>query len=268
MIVFFIIYLMLNGDGYFHMELQVIYFFTGLFLVGCLFASVLFSELSSKSKGIFYLTVPASHFEKFLCALFYGLIFFTAVYSGIFYMVDTTVVKVSNNIRYNEWLLQQKLYKATPDVYGFQEDQPFKPAPVVNVFYYEKDSENVTDYVPDEKHKEPNYYWWVWLGFFAAQAIYLLGSVYYGAYSFVKTTICLMVVAAFFYFLFQSIDIAWRYGSETYYTFDHASLYKDTVHYIFRIPKGVLDTELFILKYVFTPLFWFVAILRLKEKQV
>src|SRR5258706_9653837 len=53
-------------------------YYAGLFIVGCLYASTLFSELSSKSKGINYLSLPASQLEKTLCALLYGVVIFFA----------------------------------------------------------------------------------------------------------------------------------------------------------------------------------------------
>src|SRR5689334_11586661 len=78
--------------------IQIGTYFGGLFIVGCLYASTLFSDLSSKSKGINYLSLPASQLEKTLCALFYGVVVFFIAYTVIFYMADIIMVKVSNQV--------------------------------------------------------------------------------------------------------------------------------------------------------------------------
>src|SRR5450432_2157442 len=63
-------------------EVQMGTYYTGLFLVGCLYGSMLFADLGSKTRGLNYLVVPASLFEKLLCALFYAVIVFFALYTA------------------------------------------------------------------------------------------------------------------------------------------------------------------------------------------
>src|SRR5688572_10758081 len=57
-------------------EMQVGTYYIGLAIVGCLFASLFFSEVGSGPKAMHFLSVPASTFEKLLNALFYGVILF------------------------------------------------------------------------------------------------------------------------------------------------------------------------------------------------
>src|SRR4051812_20896638 len=45
-------------------SMQVATYYFGLFLVGCLYASIVFSDLGSKTRGLNYLVIPASHLEK------------------------------------------------------------------------------------------------------------------------------------------------------------------------------------------------------------
>src|SRR6218665_1210883 len=71
-VVWFVFNVLLSPSDSMDRTTQYGTYFVGLFLVGCLYASTLFSDLSSKSKGINYLAVPASHLEKLFTALLFG----------------------------------------------------------------------------------------------------------------------------------------------------------------------------------------------------
>ena len=73
-------------------------YFFGLAIMGCFFGSMLFNELSSGPKAMNYLSFPASHFEKLVCGLLYGVVFFFIAYTVIFYIVDFAMVKFANSI--------------------------------------------------------------------------------------------------------------------------------------------------------------------------
>src|SRR5687768_16034304 len=55
-------------------EMQIVTYYFGLAIGGCLYASLQFSDLASKPKGIHYLMLPASHLEKVLTALLYSVV--------------------------------------------------------------------------------------------------------------------------------------------------------------------------------------------------
>src|SRR4051812_5173973 len=65
-------------------ELMPLYLI-GLFLTGCIFTSLSFSELGNKPQGIDYLLLPASHLEKFLTTLLITTIGFLLVYHIAFF---------------------------------------------------------------------------------------------------------------------------------------------------------------------------------------
>src|SRR5258705_1845088 len=50
-------------------DLQINTYYTGLFLAGCLYGSMMFADLGSKTRGLNYLVVPASQPEEHFCAL-------------------------------------------------------------------------------------------------------------------------------------------------------------------------------------------------------
>jgi hypothetical protein len=105
----------------------------------------------------------------------------------------------------------------------------------------------------------------------AVHAFYALGSVYFGEYSFIKTTVTLLSLAAFFFILFQLMRVVFpTFGGDLNYYFTSAASHHfgDDTTSLYEIPKGVISTEVFLLKYLFAPLFWFVAFLRLKEKEI
>jgi hypothetical protein len=59
---------------------------------GSIFTSMSFIELGDKKKAIPFLTLPASHFEKYLVAWLYSYVIFQLVFIGGFYLVDYTVI--------------------------------------------------------------------------------------------------------------------------------------------------------------------------------
>src|ERR1700761_703084 len=73
-------------------------YFVGLYFTGCLYASTLFSDLSTKTTGIFWLSLPASHLEKLLCSLLFSVFLFFITYTLLFYIVDIPMVQIANRI--------------------------------------------------------------------------------------------------------------------------------------------------------------------------
>lgn len=67
-----------------------------VFLIGAgsIFSSRIFSDLGNKRKSIALLTLPASHFEKYLVAWLYSFVIFQLVFILSFYTVDFVVLSV------------------------------------------------------------------------------------------------------------------------------------------------------------------------------
>jgi len=64
---------------------QVVLFVTIYFLAGTIFTSTIFADVSDKKKAIGYLTLPASHFEKFFVGWLVSFLLFSLVYIACFY---------------------------------------------------------------------------------------------------------------------------------------------------------------------------------------
>ena len=67
-------------------------FMIGLAGGGSFLASFVFNYFSSNAAGSSYLTLPASHFEKWLCAVLISVVLFTIIFLVFYRVVDTTFV--------------------------------------------------------------------------------------------------------------------------------------------------------------------------------
>src|SRR5664279_4326257 len=67
-------------------NLQTFFFFSIMLLTGTIFTSSVFADLGEKKKATVWLTLPASHFEKYLIAWLYSFLFFIIVYLLVFYL--------------------------------------------------------------------------------------------------------------------------------------------------------------------------------------
>jgi len=145
-------------------------YFAGLYLVGCFYASWLFSDLNSSQSGIGFLALPASHLEKLLCALFFGVLVFFVGYTLVFYLIDIPILQLSNNI----------LQRFPRNYQGTTSRIP--PAILYNLFTNQS-------FVPETRT--------FLSGFFSAQALFFLGGVYFIRWTFIKsviaTLLCLLI---------------------------------------------------------------------------
>jgi ABC-type transport system involved in multi-copper enzyme maturation permease subunit len=78
---------------------QTVFFLMILLLAGSIFTSTVFADLGERKKAIVWLTLPASHFEKFLIAWIYSFIVFLVVYTISFYCVAMFILNIK---RFNE----------------------------------------------------------------------------------------------------------------------------------------------------------------------
>jgi hypothetical protein len=240
-------FFILAGHNAIPLNVQALSYFFGLFLTGCLSGSMLLDDLHHGPKSISVLLLPASHLEKLLCRLFFGILVFFIVYNVIFYLVDIPMVRLSN-IAGRFW----------HDRNG--ETQPFKTSGIEFVF-------------SDRQEMQPMPFpvglnGYLFEAFFVAQSAFILGSVYFRKYSFIKTTISLFALF-FFVFLFFGIflskttpDHVW-YNSMTSWRSDAAMADR------YMVLPGWMDTlYYFLLGYPFALIFLTAAYFRIREKQV
>ncbi|MEP6746287.1 MAG: hypothetical protein ABJB86_01105 [Bacteroidota bacterium] len=251
---------MLSTDGYhgINASMQSSTYYFGLFIGGCMYASVLFADLGSKTRGLNYLTVPASHFEKLLCSLFYGVVVFFVCYTAIFFVVDILMVKAMNAVAYGHWIK------------GHASGDVFVPQKIFNVFYQPEHSRVSNDLV------------YLLLGYFVLQAAFIAGSVYFAKFSFIKTVISLLLIGLFIAFFIGKVIVPilppgnYYHGITSYQVLTYKNMpgngiviYSDAAtDKLITLPEWIGDVLLFLLKFAFAPLLWVAAYYRLKEKEI
>ena len=73
---------------------QSVIFCFGLVAAGTIFTSSVFSELGDKKTAISALTLPASHFEKYLLAWIYSFVLFLIFFVAAFYLIDIIILNL------------------------------------------------------------------------------------------------------------------------------------------------------------------------------
>jgi hypothetical protein len=217
---------------------QQVTFFLSLFGVGTFYASQYFADLGSRAKGINFLLVPASAFEKLLCSLLYTVVVFFVVFTSAFYLVDILMVSIANSLPGAE-----KLNEKTN---------------VINVFKVILLRFNMDSTI--------NFL----LFFFSVQSAFLLGSVYFEKYSFIKTIISGFVAGfilfCMMYFFYEHLLPRGDFyrGFLTSYLV-HVDGINDR---LVQVPAWIGEVFRFMIMYAIAPFLWIVTYYRLKEKQV
>ncbi|HEY0058388.1 MAG TPA: hypothetical protein VGB56_04585, partial [Flavisolibacter sp.] len=176
LLVIWFLFIMLTDEQYPMAEgLQEVTFFFSLFAIGSFYASQIFRDLGSRSRGINYLMVPASAMEKLLCSLTFGIVLFFLVFTAAFYLADGLMVLIANTLH--------------PSYNIAGADGTQAKASLINIFYYSE---------PGPKNNINPY---ILLTFLVIQSLFILGSVYFEKYSFIKTAISMFVVMLIFFLL-------------------------------------------------------------------
>jgi hypothetical protein len=221
-----------DGRNYSEDSAYVI-FVIGLYLAGAVFASMSFSMLGNREKGTYWLAFPASHLEKLITMIFYNVVVFTVAYCACFFLIKSVAVAYINS-----------LVAEYPGTYSFRRsvwDSNRSFLGILPYFIY---------------------------GFFAIQAFYLLGSVYFPRYAFVITTI--IGSALIFLFTYYSVELLEKSFSGYSFNGDHIRKYTaghDT-YQRYNLSPVFKDLLGFAVKFIWAPVFWVVAWFKLKEKQI
>jgi hypothetical protein len=221
-------------------------YFVGLYLTGCLFASSLFSQLSVKRDTIGYLSLPVSHFERLLCALLFGTLLFFVCFTLIFYLVDIPMVGLANRI-----------------IAAWPRNFPYSTQRVPSLAVFNLFSSPSGELTEEQKDL-------FLFGFFATQSVFLLGSVYFTRYPFIKTVIvCLLSVLVFTVLqkelINNSLPASWQ---NDFLEWDKHDPIFSPVRGSVRLPTGVEAVIIVVMQFGLPLFFWFVTLQRLKEKEV
>lgn len=214
-------------------EILLNIYLIGLFISGAIFANFSFNMLSNKSKGIYWLTLPASHGEKLACAIFFNLIVFTTVYTLCYYLVSQGAVAYIK-----EMMRQHPLKYQYKEINWNEEDVRRE----ITVFGY---------------------------AFFAVQAFYLLGSVAIKKFSFVLTTAIGALLIIGFVFFMQYLSHALE-KFHVGYNLINARNYpaNGNSYHEYSINHTVSNIIIFLAKFIWAPFFWLVTWFKLREKEI
>lgn len=207
-------------------------FILGLLLAGTVFASMSFNMLGSKDKGIYWLSVPATHLEKLICTIFYSTFVFTIVYTLCFLMVKSISISLIE-----EYLMR---HPGTSYTRANVFEQGFNS--IIVYFIY---------------------------GYFAVQSLYLLGSVYFSRYSFIVTTVAgASIMFVFVYYLSRIHDdmlgpVNWNLTSVRK---PDPSIQGG--YFLYSISPTLVNIFKYMIQFAWAPLFWVITWFRLKEKEI
>ncbi|MCX3264754.1 hypothetical protein [Pedobacter agri] len=203
----------------------LVFTFLGFFFISIV-ASSYFINLGKKADSIVELMIPASIFEKFVSGVFYTSILSTSSFLLVFYLVDLAFVTFFNG----------------QISHMIDSNLALKPAEtIVN------EVSNDTQYL--------NYFKYNLISPFTVTSIFLLGSIYFKRFHYIKTAIVVILftvlwVSLTFYFMNLMIaDTVWI-GNQYWHNDSHIFL-------IFSLVALVV-----------TIAFWITTYIRLKEKEV
>ena len=219
-------------------EVQTITFYFSLFAVGTFYSSQYFNDLGSRAKGINFLLVPASTFEKLLCSLLYTVVLFFVVFTATYYLVDVLMVAAANGLSRTIGTGEKTVVANVFDVIIIS----FNRDTTLNFLFF----------------------------FFSVQSAFLLGSVFFEKYSFIKTIISgFVVVFIVFCVLLLLNDQVLPSGGFTQGFLTSYRVRVDGVDdQLVQIPRWIGEVFRILILYGIAPFLWIVTYYRLKEKQV
>jgi len=218
-----------NPDGYLDLKFRYPLFVIVGFLFITIISSSYFSSFGQKSRAIIELMVPASIFEKFLTGIFYTAILSIFSYVLIFGIIDFAFGKyIVMSFADHKFELSSASTKVSDQYYNF----------------------TLTRVASTINYKE---FWPLTFMPFFATSLFLLGSIYFNRFHYIKTAISVLV---FF----------WAGGYILYQVMS-----KINAQFKYQGPiigqKGIFII-VFSTSILVTFWIWFIAYVRLKEKEV
>ena len=226
--------------------MQIATYFIGLYLTGSLYTSMLFAELSTKKEGLPWLSLPASQLEKLLCALLFGTVLFFIAYTFVFYLMDIPMVHWANS----------KLLHSPRNWPGTNQRIP--PMLVYNLITAEGAP------IPEKE------YHFFLSSYFAVQSAFLLGSIYFPRFAFIKTVVAIVLFLLGF-MLFQHAVISPllpKSWSNDFLRWSQQIYDQEPPQNEMRLPDDFENILVRVVQFVVPPFFWFVTYIRLKEKEI
>jgi len=211
---------------------QNISFIWGLAGGGCFLASFVFSYFSSNANGSSYLTLPASHFEKWLCGILIAGILYPVIFLLFFRGIDSLFVAIFHNSLDPENALYKEQYNSVY-IFSFTGRIALKVFPI----------------------------------FLLLTGISLIGSLYFNKAAFIKTAIAFCVVC-FSLFALNWVIAKILFGNlDGAFPFHAVDILVGKEVGSVELPKKIFQAYGFAADYVVPVLFWVLTYVRLREKE-
>ena len=229
----YLFWVLMDGHNYSDMTAYQIYVI-GLILCGTIYGSISFNMLGNKEKGQYWLTFPASVTEKLLVTFFFNLVLFFLVYSACFFLSKWGAqVYIEQYLKENEHASYQPMNWKD----GFGEAFPYI----------------------------------IW-GYFCLQSLFILGSVYFKQFAFIKTVIFVTIIGGALSFLLAKLAINLFPNYNFYWNNLELREYHDPSNYgvykSYALGSTLSKVLGYLLTYSWVPLFWVITWFRLKEKEI
>ncbi len=210
------------------------------FIFGFLFITVIassyFAHLGQKPKAIIDLMIPASTFEKFLLGVVFTGVLATISYLLIFYLVDLSFVSKLRG-----------LYTSVDQVSAFTDRDGNTITKIDNLMYFFPQN------IGGDKSFAPLYFTPTFI-----TSIFLLGSIYFNRFHYIKTAISVMLFAGIW---------AAIIGKSAKWLFENRIQVREVIGEGYN-GRDQAEVWFSIFFAVLTLIFWAFTYVRLKEKEV
>ncbi|PAW93459.1 hypothetical protein CKK33_08120 [Mucilaginibacter sp. MD40] len=213
---------------------QNLSFIWGLAGGGTVLSAFVFNYFNTNAAGAAYLTLPASVFEKWLCAVLIAGIFFLLIFLGFYRLMDYCFVTAYHN--------------------GLNHDSPLYKNQYDHVYIY-----------PFLQNQVVKKVFIIWANL---SGVMLVGSLYFNKVAIVKVALAACVLAGIIYFLnlavaslfFKNIDIAFPYYTVLIKVRSEVG--------VINLPHiGSFIVDAFI-NVIIPATLWITALIKLKEKEI
>jgi len=227
LIIYAVVRMMSNFD-----DAQNFSFLVGLVGGGCFLASFVFGQFTSNASGSSFLTLPASVFEKWLCGVVITGILYLFLFLIFFRLMDMAFVGIYHNGLDPKAAFYQEQYNA------------------VHLLAY------------DELVARSSF-----IMFFNFAGIMLVGSLYFNKAAFIKVALitCGICVGAFL----LNLLIAKMFFSnmQTAFPYYMVWLMKGKERGRMELPEDSMKVVAIFFRYLIPAMLWFLAFMRLREKE-
>ena len=211
---------------------QNLTFIWGLLLSSCFFASIVFGYFSTNASGSSYLTLPASHFEKWLCGVLIAGVLYPVIFMIFYRIIDSSFVALFHN--------------------GLDPSSPFYKEQFESVYLF--DFNGVIA-------------WKVYSMFFLLTGISFVGSLYFNKIPFIKVAIAICILLIFIVG-FNLLLAKMIFGNIVDAgPFNHVTIPVGKEEASIELPGQVGKMFYYSLSYILPVLLWLLAFTRLREKE-